>query len=353
MEEKQIGCRLLCSNKIRLIVLLLAVLHLLALMCYSIPKRFLRTDKHRDILAYYLVSERVQKNEPVYWPLPQKGSHEPSPHLYLYPPVFASLLGVFPSMSFVTFTQIWTILLYFAFWIYAACLTHLFIGRVSLKGILIAGLVLTLFPGTHIAISLGNIDPFLWALFGLALAVPTLRGSSLMAIALIKPWALWPLIWTLRERKRVWIGALFVAFGGAFLGLLVMGSAKFYTECLIWIREVLPSLGQGSWAIGSLGNWSISFAVLRVLKALNFFNLQSGVLPLWAKFWLILTGIIAPLLIGWFLRHKSKELQLSMIVCIAVLFSPICWTYSLPLLLPPVAIITGKMLCCSEKISNE
>ena len=56
-------------------------------------------------------------------------------------------------MSFVKFAQIWTILLYAVFWIYAACLSRLVVGRATVSGILVAGLALTCFPGTHIALS--------------------------------------------------------------------------------------------------------------------------------------------------------------------------------------------------------
>jgi hypothetical protein len=175
---------------IRRVLLLLAIFHFFLLMCYSLPKRFLRTDRNRDVLAYYLVSERIQKGEPVYWPLPEVGPHKPSTPFYLYPPVLSSILAIMPPTSFVKFAQVWTVLLYAVFWIYAACLTRLALGRATLSGTLVAGLVLTCFPGTHIALSFGQLDPFLWALFGLALAVPAIRGAGLMAIALVKPWAI-------------------------------------------------------------------------------------------------------------------------------------------------------------------
>lgn len=353
MDVKQFVNELINSNKIRHVLLVLAVLHLLLLMCYSLPKRVLRTDKNRDLLAYYLVSERIQKGGAVYWPLPQIGPHDPSPNLYLYPPVFASLLGFIPTKSFVTFSKTWTILLYLMFWVYAVCLARLASGKVSLSGTLIAGLVLTLFPGTHSALSLGNVDPFLWALFGLALVIPTLRGSGLMAIALVKPWAVWPLIWSFREGKKVLIGSLLVTFIGTSLGMFVIGPTKFFSNCSIWIREVLPSLGQGSWSLGIWGNWSLSFAVLRVIKALDLWNYQGGVLPLWARSWLLLAGISAPLLSGWLLRLKSKVLQLSVMGCTAVLFAPTCWTYYLPLLLSPIAVITGNVLSYQEETLND
>ena len=338
---------------IRRVLLLLAIPHFFLLMCYSLPKRFLRTDRNRDVLAYYLVSERIQKGEPVYRQLPEVGPHTPSTPFYLYPPVLSSILAIMPPTTFVKFAQVWTVLLYAVFWIYAACLTRLAVGRVTLSGILIAGLVLTCFPGTHIALSYGQVDPFLWVLFGLALAVPALRGAGLMAIALVKPWAIWPLIWTFREGKRVWIGALLIAVGGAGVGMFVIGPTKFYTECYIWIRDVLPSVGQGTWSAGSEGSWSLSFAVLRAIKALQLWVYQGGVLPFWARAWLTFSASAAPLLVGWLLRRRPMALQLSAMGCAAVLFAPICWTSYLPLLLSLFAVLIGQTLASPEKMLNE
>ena len=338
---------------IKRILLLIAVFHFFLLMCYSLPKRLLRTDQNRDVLAYYLVSERIQKGEPVYGPLPKAGPHKPSTPFYLYPPVLSSILAIMPPTSFVKFAQIWTFLLYAAFWICAVCLTRLAVGRVTFSGTLIAGLALTCFPGTHIALSYGQVDPFLWALFGLALAVPALRGAGLMAIALVKPWAIWPLIWAFREGKRVWIGALLVAVGGAGVGMFVLGPTTFYTECYIWIRDVLPSLGQGTWTAGSKGSWSLSFAVLRAIKALQLWAYQGGVLPFWARAWLTFSASAAPLLVGWLLRRQPMALQISAMGCAAVLFSPTCWTSYLPLILSLFAVLIGQALASPEKMLNQ
>ena len=104
------------SQTIRRILLLLAIFHFFLLMCYSLPKRFLRTDRNRDVLAYYLVSERIQKGEQVYWPLPEVGPHKPSTPFYLYPPVLSSILAIMPPTSFVKFAQVWTVLLYAVFY---------------------------------------------------------------------------------------------------------------------------------------------------------------------------------------------------------------------------------------------
>lgn len=338
---------------IRRVLLLLAIFHFFLLMCYSLPKRFLRTDQNRDVLAYYLVSERIHKGKPVYWPLPEVGPHKPSTPFYLYPPVLCSIIAIMPPTSFVKFAQIWTVLLYAMFWIYAACLTQLAIGQVTLSGILVAGAVLTCFPGTHIALSYGQMDPFLWALFGLTLAVPVLRGAGLMAIALVKPWAIWPLIWTLREGKRVWVGASLVAVGGAGVGMFVIGPTEFYSECYIWIRDVLPSLGQGTWTLGPKGSWSLSFAVLRAIKALHLWAYEGGVLPFWARAWLTFSASAAPLLVGWFLRRRPMALQVSAMGCAAVLFAPTCWTSYLPMILSLLAVLIGQALASSKRVSSE
>lgn len=208
-------------------------------------------------------------------------------------------------------------------------------GADNFSGTLVAGLALTLFPGTHVALSSGQIDPILWALFGMALTIPKLKGAGLMTITLVKPWAFWPLIWAIKDRWTIVIGALIIAVGSLILGGSVRGMDVLYSEWLTWFREVLPFLGQGSWAPG---NWSISFGVLRVLKQLGFWEYPDGILPGWAKLWLIFCGIFVPILSGLFLRKRRTIIQLSIISCIAIVFSPICWISYLPILLTPICL---------------
>ena len=164
---------------------------------------------------------------------------------------------------------------------------------------------------------------------------------------------MWLLIWTSLDGKKVWIGASLVAVGGVCGGMLMVGPTKFYAECSIWIQNVLPTLGQGTWTTGSYGSWSLSFAVLRVAKTLQLWQYEGGLLPYWARIWLVFSAIVAPLLVGWLLRRRSMVLQLSAMGSAAVLFAPICWTSYLPLLLSPLAVLMGQKLACSEKMSNE
>ena len=75
---------------IRRVLLLLAIFHFFLLMCYSLPKRFIRTDRNRDVIVYYLVSERIHKGEPVYWPLPEVGPLKLSAPFTSIRPCFAA-----------------------------------------------------------------------------------------------------------------------------------------------------------------------------------------------------------------------------------------------------------------------
>ncbi|MGE4493139.1 MAG: glycosyltransferase family 87 protein, partial [Syntrophotalea sp.] len=199
-----------------------------------LPKTLCRTDKSRDLYAYYLVKERIEQRDPIYLDLSNKGPHDLSLALYLYPPVFAGALSLFPKMSFLMFARFWTLLLYGAYWIYAATLGRLAFGRFSLSATVPAGLILFFFPGTFRALSLGQIDPLLWALFGLALSMPTFRGWFTMLVAIIKPRGIWPLFWSVGEGLRVWVGATMVLLGSALVGILAFGGDAFVENCRIW-----------------------------------------------------------------------------------------------------------------------
>ncbi len=333
----------------RRVLLFMAIFHFVSMLGYSLPVRLLRIDKYRDLTAYYQVIERIHNNEPVYINLPKKGPIKQDP-VYNYPPILSSIFAMMPVMSFVTFAQVWTLLLYVAFWVYAICLAKIAAGRVTVTGALVAGLALTFFPGTHMALSLGQVDPFLWALFGIALTVPAIKGAGLMAVTLVKPWAMWPLLWSLRDGWRVITGVLIVSVGSLVLGVLVRGTDVFYAECLTWFRDWLPQLGQGTW---TAGNWSISFGVLRVIKGLGLWDYSGGLLPLWARLWLHFCGIAVPILVGFFLRRKHMILQISVVGCSAVVFAPICWTTYLPVLLTALSLLAGQKMSSIKKACLE
>jgi hypothetical protein len=306
---------------------------------YILPKNLERNDLYRDVLAYYLVKERIEHRQPVYENMPQPGPHDRAYPFYLYPPVFASVISTLPPMSFVTFARFWTILLYVAFWVYAASLEKLARGRLTFFGTMVAGLLLFMFPGTHRALELGQVDPLLWAFFGLALAIPILRGFFTAAVALVKPWGTWPLLFSLREGWRVWVGGGLFLVSGVLIGSFVLGVSGFVVACRIWLTEILPSLAQGAW---SPDNHSLSFAFLRAMRTLWGWDYSGGMLPVWARVWLLGAEVAAPITAGWILRKKAVNVQLAGIVCAAILASPICWTTYCPVLLTLVAALINE-----------
>lgn len=306
---------------------------------FILPKNLERSDPYRDVVAYYLVMERIHHHNPVYLRQPEPGPHDRAYPSYLYPPVLASVLSTLPPMSFVTFARFWTLLLYGAFWVYAACLERLVRGKTTLAGTMVTGLFLFMFPGSHRALELGQVDPLLWAFFGLALAVPLLRGMFTMAIAVVKPWGVWPLLWSLREGRRVWAGAGLVIGVSLLACCVVLGIYGFAASCRIWLTEVVPSLAQGAWAPD---NQSLSFAILRILQDIGLWNYSGGVLPAWARAWLLASGVSGPVLTGWILRHRAIDVQLAGIGCAAILFSPICWTTYCPILLTFLAALVHE-----------
>jgi hypothetical protein len=327
---KNMFLSVLNSQFLKRVVVGLAIVVAILQLSILLPKTLGRTDKMRDVYAYYLVKERIEHGRPIYLNLSKKGPHDSSLALYLYPPVFAGVLSLLPKMSFLTFARLWTLLLYGAFWIYATTLGKLAFGRFSLSSTLSAGLILFFFPGTFRALALGQIDPLLWAFFGLALSMPLFRGGFTMLVAIIKPWGIWPFLWSIGEGLRVWAGAITVLLGSALVGALAFGGEAFVENCRTWFTHILPSLAQGAW---SPDNRSLSFALLRGAHSVGLWSYDGGALPLGARIWLLGSGLAGPLLIGWRFRRSSKNLQLAAVGCTAILVSPICWTTYLPALL--------------------
>ena len=301
-----------------------------------LPRTFQRTDPWRDVVAYYLAKENIEAKLPLYEGLHEHGPHDRSQPFYLYPPILASALAIMPQVKFLSFARLWTLFLYGAFWIYAVSLGKLATGKASFSGSMVAGLFLFIFPGTYRALELGQIDPLLWSFFGLALTLPKLRGFFLMAISVIKPWGVWPFLWSLGKNYSVFLGAGVVLGGSILIGTLIMGTGAFWENCWLWFTHVLPSLSQGAW---SPDNRSLSFGVLRIFRYFGLWKYNGGTLPFWSQAWLLLCGIVGPILTGLYLRHNSKNVQLSAVACSAILFSPIFWTTYIPIFLTLIVTI--------------
>lgn len=301
-----------------------------------------------DMLRYYIIGNRALSGLPLYWPWPDYGPHIMTPghryphNRYPYPPFFIATLAPLAKLPVATFARVWYVVLYAGFFAYAASLARLATGRITLGRLVVAAAVLAATPGAQLALMVANVEPVLWALFGLALAFSWARGFGFMASAMVKLYGAWPLlVATSREGWGVLRGAA-VALGlGSLVCAVVLGPAVFVNGLLDWARYMVPVVGQGTFMVDRVhggANVSLSFAGLRVARSFGW-EYQPGPLPGWARLYLTLLGIGAPLLCAWLTRRiENSVLRYGLVTIAAVLFAPLCWTTYLPLLLAPLAV---------------
>ena len=335
--------RFLAGRTLQLTVRGLALVHLVVQLLVFLPNHWKRTDRYRDVTYLYTAAQRVRSGQPLYRPWPEYGPHVHTemgpPYTYdrhPYPPPLASVLAPFSALPFTSFARLWYFPVLAGFWGFAWTLARM-AGRASGWSTLTAGLLLGIFPGTYRALSLGQIDPILWALFGLALVLPAWRGAAFALSAAVKLYAGWPLLFAIgRERSRAFVPAAVVALGAVVVSGFMMGLDGFYS----WGRHMLPVISQGTF---NTDNVSLSFAGLRIARSLGW-DYVPGPLPVPARIYLGLMGIAAPITAGWLARKSRPEFQYAWVGAAAVLFAPLCWSSYLPLLLVLPALGLGVFL---------
>lgn len=296
-----------------------------------------------DFAPVFRHAERVRLGQPLYWPWPEYGPHVMTavmptypPDRLPYPPFLTPVLSLLSGHGFLLTASVWYALLAAAVGVYAACLAKLASGVVTLRGVLLGLAFIVWVPGSGVAFDYGNVDILLWALVGIALTVPALRGASFAIIALIKLYGAWPLLFAWRrEGRRIFYSAAATVALAALASSIIVGPTYFLSVFSDWSRYMLPVVGQGTF---KWMNVSVSMAGLRLVRLLGW-EYTVGPLPSWAHLYLTVVGIAAPLITGWVTRAKSKVFQYSAIVSAALLFGPICWGTYLPMLLAPLAII--------------
>lgn len=312
----------------------LGVLHLLLQLALWLPMHWQFRDDNRDLFIYHAASQRVLQGEPIYTAQPNYGPNQ-VPTTFLYPPAFAAVIAPLGRLSLPAFSRAWYCLLIAAFWVYAASLACLVMRRATVESTLIAGLVLAAWPGGMIGMSLGNAQPIVHALWGVALVGAAMAkgaacGAALAASALIKIHPLWTLAVAWKSDRRSIAPSLAVLLAGAVLGAVMCGVQSHWE----WWKYAQPVVAQGSFASG---NFSLSFLVLRAAKYLGW-PYHSGPLPLLARAYLAATTVLAPLVALWMMRHQKPALQMSVVGAVAVLFAPLCWDNYMPMLLAPLAL---------------
>jgi len=325
-----------------------AIFHLLIQLGVWLPQHWQRTDTRRDLAVYYYAARRVIEDKPLYRPWPDYNL-DVFPNRYLYPPPFAAAIAPLGHLSFVWFARVWYLVLLVAFWIYAWSLARLAHPggnrRETIHAVLIAGMILAFCPESNGAMSVGNAEPILWALFGLGLTT-RLRGAAFAAGALVKIHPLWPLLLASRyEGARVLRPAAAVLLVGIIGSWLVCGSEAW----LAWWPAVSPVVSQGSF---TEGNVSLSFLGLRLARLLGW-EYAGGPLPVGARLYLSVMAIAGPLGVAWLLRREQSLTQYAWVALAAMLFAPLCWTLYLPLLLAPAAVWTGERQSTADTKATE
>jgi len=305
-----------------------------------LPAVWRRTDIDRDVHVYYLGARAVLEGRPLYRPYPGYGPyiHASPEHLlpadrFFNPPLVFVIASPLASLPFLTFARIWYLAILVAFYVYAGCLACLATGRVTWTSLSVAAILLLGLPWTAPAMVLGNIDPILWALFGLALVSLRLRGPLFALVAMVKVHTMWPLaLASWHDRARVYLPAAGVILIGVLIGALAPGGLWAWVD---WARYAAPSEpAQGTF--NSL-NFSLSFAGLRIARALGW-HYEIGPLPLAARLYLTAMGLSAPLITMRLVRRLERTLQYACITTAAVLFAPLCWSCYLALPLAAVML---------------
>ena len=309
----------------------LGALHLALQLLLMMPTLWARTDLDRDLIVYYNAALRLAHGQDVYQPWRGYGV-QMTPFRFFYSPPFLMLVRPLAGLDFVSFARVWTCLLLVPFWIYAFCLSRLTTGKWDWKAALIFGLAIEFLRG-YAAISLGQFEPWMWMLFGLALT--TRSRAGLLALAtLVKIHPIWSLCLALSQDKRAWKSALVFAVPVLLASVWLVG----WHNWAMWWPSTSPVASQGTF---NGDNWSLSFFGLRLLNWAGFLK-ASGTLPSWAKAYLSFCALAGPLGAMFAARKMSRELRLSLVACAGALFAPLCWTLYFPLFLLPLSVWLGE-----------
>ncbi|RYX84565.1 DUF2029 domain-containing protein [bacterium] len=311
----------------------LGIAHCALQLLVMVPIMLSRTDLDRDVIVYYLAAARLRDGLDVYQPWPQYGV-EMTPFRFFYSPPFLLLVRPLAGLDFVTFARVWILILLVPFWTYAFCLSRLTTGKWDWKVALIFGMITNIALRGYASLTLGQFEPFIWMLFGLALTTRNRAGwLALATLAKIHP--VWSLALTLGEGgKKEWKSAALFAIPVLVASVWLVGIHNW----MMWWPSTQPVASQGTF---NADNWSLSFFGLRILNWVGVLK-ASGTLPSWAKAYLSLCVIVGPLGVMFWARKYSRELRMALVACAGVVFAPLCWTLYFPLFLLPLAVWLGE-----------
>ena len=285
---------------------------------------------HQDLDAYLAAGRAVLNGQPLYDPF----LHHPFPDpalrpAYIYPPAFALLVAPLDLLSRAAANIVWLLVGQAALAVAVVlALRWLRPAAWALTAILCA--TATFYPLWIDAIQgQANLLVLLLVLVGIAGIVqgkPRLAAALGVAAAL----KLTPLIllgWLLLDRRLREASWMLGAFGG----ITAAAALLRFDDTLIFFRQVLPALAQGS---AIYANQSLQGVVARVATS-NAYTQPWTVLP-WAHLGAAI--LVAALVAVWFFRTRQQPalVRAAAFLPLLPLASSVTWAHHLVLLLPVI-----------------
>jgi hypothetical protein len=316
----------------------------------------------RDAGVSWLAAERVRSGQPLYNPVPEGPQTFGDPGLYIYPPFLGPAVALLPPLSMLSFGRIMMVLALLGLWAFAAELAALS-GRLTPTRTLAWGMVLTIWPHATFTAMIGNPEPILWTLVGLAIIWPGFRGIGFTLAALIKPYSIWPLVvsWW-RDGRRVATTAAYTAMASSLIAVAALGPVGFVDACVAWLRDVYPNISQGQTSIrppnffGVLthGDISIPFAPINIAVWQFGWHAEGGNLPGFARTYLSIASIVGPVVAAWLTRHRSVRMQCAATLSAALAFAPIFRAPHAALaVLLPLAVWMGERKTHRQRVAEQ
>jgi len=307
-------------------------------LLHWLPANLVRLDHGRDMMIYYDAAQKATAGLSMYHHASSSyGPHE-FPTWYVYPPQLGALISTFAGHPR-AFNDFWYPLMLASFWTFAFALSRVSVDDVRyrdirlparLGAILAWGGAISLTPYLYYTMSVGQVEPVLWAAIALTVIVRW-PNVFLAVMASIKPYAVWPLVaYSAKNRKSILV-TVAVIVTGALLAALRVGAWQFAE----WFGAVGPSAGQGSFIDF---NWSLSMAVLRLLRAAGWWHYSSGPLHAGPRLFLGVMGVAGPSLVYVVTRRMELRARMVLLYIAGMLFSPLCWAVYLTTLWIPLAM---------------
>jgi len=341
-----------CRTASRLLILL-GALNIYFQMVYWLPPNLRRSDHARDMWIYFDAAQKAVAGRSMYHQASPGYGPTEYPTWYVNPPQLASLITWFHGHPLL-FNDFWYPLMVASFWLFAFGLSSLALGKSTsvrmplakrVAAVLAWGGAISLTPYFYYTMSVGNVEPVLWAMF--AMAVNSNKPHRLLAVmSSVKPYAVWPLIVYSDKFRRSIVVSLTILVAGAVGSAVTVGAWQFRD----WVTLVGPSAGQGTFASINL---SLSMGILRLMRLFGWWHYAHGPLPIGPRLLLAVVGIIGPAIVYVLTYRLEIKWRMVLVYLSSLLFSPLCWGIYLTNLWVPAALLAELIRRSPKSVLHE